>query len=110
MRGHDDLIRMRTRGAKPAGLVFVDDYAVQPGALNWLAEGFEPRICTHGDSLNALDLRFLIGLKVAVTGDVQERVRVIAAACRKAGAELVIASCGERDAVWKKGDAKWLSF
>lgn len=108
MRGHDDLIRMRTQGAKPAGLVFLDDDAVKPEALNWLEDGFEPRICTHGDALNTLDLRFLIGLKVAVNGDELVRVRALAAACRKAGVEYVVASCGERVAAWKKGDAKWL--
>lgn len=110
MRGHDDLIRMRTQGAKPSGLVFVDDYAVKPEALNWLADGFEPRICTHGDALKSLDLRFLIGLKVAVTGDDKNRVRVLAAACRKAGVESVVASCGDHVAAWRKGDTRWLNF
>lgn len=110
MRGHDDLIRIRSRGAKPSGLVFIDDYDVKPEALSWLADGFQPRICTHGDAIKSLDLRFLIGLKVAVTGNDQRRVRSLAAACRKAGVEFVVASCGERVAAWKKGDAKWLSF
>ena len=107
MRGHEDLIRVRQKGLKPAGLVFVDDYDVLPDVLRWLENESAPNVSTDGDLISSLDLRFLIGLKVSVDGRDPMRVKALAAACRKAGAEYVIATCGDRVAFWKTGDKKW---
>lgn len=109
MRGHEDLIRLRKAGKKPAGLVYVDDYPVLPKHTHWLKSGAIPSICTHGDDVGSLDLRFLVGLQVNVTGDNAKRVRSIAMACQKAGAEIVLACCGERLSVWTKEVGKWRS-
>lgn len=109
MRGHEDLIRLRLQGAKPEGLVFVDDYPVKRECARWIEEDTAPSICTDGDQIATLDLRFLVGLRVAVHGSSLKRVRALSAACRKAGAEFVIATCGDRIAVWKQGEAKWRS-
>lgn len=109
MRGHEELIRVRQSGLKPAGLVFVNDYDVVPDVFRWIENGQSPHVSTHGDNVSALDLRFLIGLKVSVDGHDPMRVKALAAACRKAGAEYVIATCGERAAFWKTGDKKWSS-
>ena len=110
MRGHEQLIQVRTQGLKPAGLVFVDDYPVKPVFLDWLQNQSMPTVCVHGDDIDSLDLRFLIGLSVNVAGDDVGRVKKLAGAARKAGADAVFASAAGRSAMWKKGDAEWLIF
>jgi hypothetical protein len=110
MRGHTDLISIRLRGCKPAGTVFLDDYPIDERWTRWLERQTMPTVCTHGDDLASLDLRFVVGLQVNVTGDKANRVKALAGACKKAGAEVVFAVCGDKAAMWKKGDAKWLSF
>lgn len=110
MRGHDQLIQIRAKGLKPAGLVFVDDYPVSDKWTNWLAEKTMVTVCTHGDEIASLDMRFLVGLAVQVSGSNLKRVKGLAGVCKRAGASVVFAVCGDKAAVWKKGDAEWLSF
>lgn len=110
MTGHEQLIRVRKHGLKPAGLVYVDDYPVRPVFLDWLQNKTMPTVCTHGADVDALDLRCLLGLSVQVTGGSMARVKKIAAAARKAGADTVFASVGDKCAVWQKGDAEWRLF
>jgi hypothetical protein len=110
MRGHTDLIRLRESGVKPSGLVYLDDYPVFDKWVRWLEGKTMTTVCTHGDEVGSLDLRFVVGLRVNVTGDNVSRVKALAAACKKAGADVVFAMCGDKAAMWKKGDAKWLSF
>jgi len=110
MRGHEKLIEIRRRGLVPSGLVYLHDDPVKPSFLEWANQGGAPTICTNGDGIDFLDLRFVVGLKVNVCGEDPKRVRRIAGACKKAGAALVVANSGERYALWKQGDAKWHSF
>ena len=110
MQGHQDLIRVRQRGLKPSGPVYLDDYPVDERWTRWLERQTMPTVCTHGDDVGSLDLRFVVGLQVNVTGDRAGRVKALAGACKKAGASAVFAICGDKAAMWKKGDSKWLSF
>ena len=110
MRGHEKLIELRRQGLRPSGLVHLHDYPVRPVFLDWATGGGAPAICTHGDSIDLLDLRFVVGLQVNVDGENAGRVKALAGACKRAGAEVVFAVCGDKAAMWKKGDAKWLSF
>jgi len=88
MRGHDDLIRMRQAGKRPA-MVFLNDY---PCATDWLEHDEQVTVSTAGDAVELLDLRFLVGLQVSVSSGDERRARVLFERCKAAGATLV-ASC-----------------
>lgn len=112
MRGHENIIAMRMKGVKPAGAVLVCDYQVNPSFLEWRYsdDRKNPTVCTHGTQVSAIDFRFVVGLPVHVHGDSVSRVKQIAGACKKAGAESVAAQAGDMVAFWKKGDAQWQTF
>lgn len=87
MNGHTDLIAMRRSGQKPA-YVWVNDY---PCKTDWAKWGEHPTVCVAGDTPELLDLRFLVGTTVILTGFDSDRTDRIANAC-SAHAARVIAS------------------
>jgi hypothetical protein len=112
MRGHENIISMRSSGFKPAGTVWLCDYPVRPVFIEWryADDCKSPTVCTHGDDIAGLDLRFLVGLPVDIRGEKTNRVKALAGACRKAGAASVCATDGKHIAMWTQGEAKWQSF
>jgi hypothetical protein len=110
VRGHENLIALRKRGMKPNGMVWMCDYPVKPEVMDWIGEHMNPTVCVDGDDLESLDLRFLIGMPVNVTGDDKLRVRRLSVLAVKAGAKLVTAFAGDHGAMWREGDAKWQTF
>lgn len=96
MRGHEGVIAMRQRGKKPA-LVYLDtmrDHSPMRAWQDW--PDTSPAIPTvwvqPEDVPHRLDLRFLVGLVVVVTGTDTMRVRALEMAAIEAGAERVIAA------------------
>ena len=74
MHGHLPLIAMRKRGIKP-GIVFLNDFPCET-AKDWhnpgekFGESWGPdhaTVCTVGDVIQLLDLRFLVGMRVSIT-------------------------------------------
>ena len=112
MRGHENIIAMRMKGVKPAGMVWLCDYPIRPEAIEWQypSDCTNPSVSVHGDAIGGIDLRFVVGLPVDVTGTDSARVKALAGACKRAGASMVIANDGKRFAMWKTGEAAWLSF
>ena len=110
MRGQEDLIRLRESGVKPTGMVYVDDYPVMNKWVQWLSEKTMVTVCTHGDDIASLDMRFLVGMAVSVSGDEIKRVKALSVACKRAGAATVFAHCSGNSAMWKSGEASWLIF
>lgn len=108
MRGQEHIVSMRLSGYKPAG-VYLWDMPVRIDGPQWAEDFRLMDVCTAGDNVEAMDLRFVVGIPVTVFGDDVKRVRGIAGACRAAGAERVVAQCGDKFAVWFKGSDKWLS-
>ena len=108
MRGHDHVIKFRQSGFRPQS-VFVCDFPMVVNNPEWREDYHHMTVCTHGDALGSLDLRFVVGLVVTVMGDELGRVRQIAADCKKAGADRVVAQCGQRIAIWTKESNKWSS-
>ena len=108
MRGHEHVIAVRVAGRKPQG-IYLWDTPVAISGPQWAEDYAFMDVCTAGDPVGALDLRFVVGLPVTVFGDDTKRVREIAGACCKGGAERVIASVGDKFAVWTKEGGKWLS-
>ena len=85
MRGHENIIRMRQAGKRPA-FVFVNDW---PCDTEWFETGEHVTVCTDGDPMSSLDLRFLIGLRVSVSAHTEERAKALFEACKDAGVEMV---------------------
>ena len=110
MRGMSQLVAIRRKGLKPAGMVWIYDRPTNDWQTDWLNEDSAPTICTDGDELHAIDLRPVVGLMVSVEGVDAERVRKLAGQARKAGADAVVATVGDKGVFWNKGMGKWLSF
>lgn len=112
MRGHENIIALRMKGVRPAGMVWLCDYPVKPEFIEWqyASDCASPSVSVHGDEIGALDLRFVVGLPVDVTGTDARRVKALAGACKRAGASMVIANDGKRFAAWTAGEAAWRTF
>jgi|JI10StandDraft_1071094.scaffolds.fasta_scaffold703870_2 hypothetical protein len=95
MRGHESIIAMRRKGLTPR-TVFIDAFNdIATSLPDWYDVEILP-----SDLLSSLDLRFVVGLMVVVTGHDQRRVDVIAAMCIESGASRVVATvieCSKRE-------------
>lgn len=109
MRGQEHVIAVRMAGKKPNG-VYLWDIPVTISGPQWVEDFAFIDVCTAGDVVGSLDLRFVVGLPVTVLGDSIKRVRGIAGACCSAGAERVIANAGDKYAMWTKQGGQWLTF
>lgn len=87
MRGHDQVIAMRLKKRVPA-MVFVNDY---PCRTDWLEVRDHATVCTFGDAVEGLDLRFLVGLRVSISATTEERAKALFARVKAHGAALVAA-------------------
>lgn len=110
MRGMNQLVTVRRKGLKPAGLVYINDLPTPDWQTNWLKEESAPTICTFGVALHEIDLRPVVGLSVAVDGVDGERVRKLAGEARKAGAAAIVATFGNQGVFFSQGDGKWQIF
>lgn len=119
MRGHLPLVAMRKARTRPSLFVSIDVGPMGPWlADNWHTDGLMPCLLIEPkDTVSRLDLRFLIGLDVNVSGyevDAQ-RVRQVFDACLEAGAARVMAGvmrnvAGEVRTVHhydSKGEIEW---
>ena len=98
MIGHAPLIAMRTAGRKPASVYVTDE--VTPLSRDWHApvtltgkpmQPHTPCIAVEPkDSIGSLDMRFLVGLAVFVSGSTENRAKAMFEACKQAGAALVV--------------------
>ena len=89
MKGHEHLIEMRQKRKKPA-IVFLNDFPCLTDWHKWSDESVT--ICTHGDSLETLDLRFLVGLKVSIVSKIEKRAKQLFDMVKAAGAIAIAAS------------------
>lgn len=85
MRGHEAIIAMRQGGKRPS-FVFLNDY---PCNTDWQAHGDHATVCTAGDVVQLLDLRFLVGLKVSISAESEVRAMALFDQCKAAGAACV---------------------
>lgn len=89
MRGHERLIDMRKAGKAPK-IVFVNDYQC---ATDWFESPDDHvTICTDGDAIELLDLRFLVGVMVSVGSTNERRAKALFDRCKAASAS-VVAAC-----------------
>lgn len=100
MRGHAPILRMRLAGQRP-DIVFVCDFQTQ-SAEDWhnpgerYGEVWPPDHATvqidPTDRIGSLDMRFLTGVRVSISGSTEERAKALFEACKKAGATTVAAT------------------
>jgi hypothetical protein len=92
MRGHHELIEMR-RNRKAPRMVFLNDY---PCETTWFENpGDAVTICTTGDDLETIDLRFLVGLRVSVSSPSEKRAKRLFELCK--GYVSAVAACHLQD-------------
>ncbi len=99
MKGHEALIAMRRAGWKPA-MVTLDLWPCpQEFWRDWSTQSppFAHILIEPTDSIERLDLRFVVGLMVTVQGDDERRVGLVAKAAVAADARHVIAGCGHHE-------------
>jgi hypothetical protein len=103
MKGHERLIDMRRAGKAPR-FVFINDY---PCKTDWFENpGDAVTVCTHGDSVELIDLRFLVGLKVSISGEDEARVKKLYERCKASGVGMV-AACHIQPGVKRWDQAGW---
>ena len=93
MRGHEAIIAMRKAGQKPS-IVFLNDY---PCDTDWTKFGDHATVDISGDQPEWLDLRFLVGMRVSITGASEKRAKRLLEACKQAGATRVAACHVQND-------------
>ena len=87
MRGHTKIIEMRLQKTRPA-IVFLNDYHCQ---TDWFEFGEHATVCTAGDPLSSLDLRFLVGCTVSISALTEGRAKALFSKAKDAGATTVVA-------------------
>ena len=85
MHGHTDIIANRMQGRAPR-FVFVNDY---PCKTDWFEQSEQATVCTHGDHIGMLDLRFLVGLRVSISATTEARAVALFEHVKAAGAVAV---------------------
>lgn len=116
MIGHAPLIAMRTAGRKPASVYVTDE--VTPLSRDWHApvtltgkpmQPHTPCIAVEPkDSIGSLDLRFLVGLVVFVSGSTESRAKAMFEACKGAGAAKVVGCHVHEDR--RDTTPQWIEF
>lgn len=89
MRGHEHIIAMRKAGQTPEW-VFLNDL---PCATDWAEFGEHATVSTYDDNVERLDLRFLVGLKVAISATSEKRAMALYESVKAFGAQLIVAGC-----------------
>ena len=96
MRGHDDLIQMRKAGRHP-GIVFINDY---PCKTYWAEWGECATVCVAGDKLEDIEIRFVEGMRVSITGNTKARAKALMDMAIQWGATSVGAGCEDWAEIW----------
>lgn len=100
MIGHDRIIELRRSGKAPA-MIFVNDYPMDKAILR--DRETIDTVCTNGDVIQLLDMRFVVGLKVSIGSTTEQRAKALAEKCKASGA-VVVAACHIKDdrPTWKQ--------
>lgn len=103
MTGDKHIINLRLKGLTPEW-VFINDYPCQAPT-----DDNNPNVCVYGDSIESLDLRFLVNLRVSVSTDDESRCKALLNACKRYASE-VAAGVSQQgyeqngfSEVWKNG-------
>lgn len=103
MRGHEPLIKMRLSGKAP-DIIFIDDYPVK---ANWANYGEHCTVSVHNEPIKSLDLRFVVGLTVSITGSTEQRASDLFDACKKYGARVITSGFYDVEQRYYKDRKPW---
>lgn len=106
MRGHEKIIAFRKKRMMPEA-IFIDDYSFPSPHANWEENEDFPHVCTFGDVIETLDLRFLIGTQVHISTESESRGKALFNACKRHGAVTVVA-CQTVKINDYKYETKWM--
>ena len=104
MRGHEHIIELRKRRLLPDS-IFIEDYPTP--LTDWFEHGEYPHVCVHEDTIETLDLRFLVGAVVHVSTESESRGKALLNACVRHGAKTVIA-CQTTKVMPEKWEVCWM--
>lgn len=104
MRGQNEVIKIRQQGMTPK-VVFINDY---PCRTDWFETGSHATVCTHGDDIGSMDLRFLAGLTVSISAETENRAKRLFERAKADGAG-VVAACHVQRNVGPLDQAGWAS-
>jgi hypothetical protein len=78
MKGHEHCIAMRSQGLQP-DWVFINDFPCQ---TDWPMFDDFSTVCTVGDNIKHLDMRFLLDCRVSITSLTEKRAKALFEACK----------------------------
>ena len=96
MFGHLPIIEMRKGGFKPKS-IFINDFP-DSSAREWHDPGYKysqewakdhPKVSTHGEAIDGLDLRFVRGVSVHIVSESESRAKQLFAKAIDEGASIV---------------------
>lgn len=105
MKGHEGIIQMRMKGQAPE-LVYL--YDCPTTLTDWQETDMTPTVALNNELPEALDLRFLVGLRVSVSSPSEDRAKRLFNACKRAGAKWVGAS--HTKMVGEVAKTGWMEF
>lgn len=106
MRGHEHIIALRKRRLLPES-IFIQDYPTP--LTDWFENDEFPHVCVHEDTIETLDLRFLVGTVVHISTESQSRGKALLNACVRHGAKTVIA-CQTELVMPEKQEVRWMEI
>lgn len=106
MRGHEHIISLRKRRLLPES-IFIQDYPTP--LTDWFDQEEFPHVCVDGDTIETLDLRFLVGTVVHISTDSESRGKALLNACVRHGAKTVIA-CQTKKVMPERNEVLWMEI
>jgi hypothetical protein len=104
MRGHEHIIELRKKGLLPES-IFIEDYLTP--FTDWFEYNEYPHVCVDGDTIETLDLRFLLGTVVHISTESESRGKALLNACIRHGARTVIA-CQTKKTMPERNEVLWM--
>lgn len=77
MRGQDYILELRKVHKKKPTCIFINDFQCNEWATHPDEQGSMPNVVTHGDVIEALDLRFVVGCMVSATSPSERRAKAL---------------------------------
>jgi hypothetical protein len=98
MNGQHAIYALRDKKLRPA-FIFINDW---PCKTDWFEFDDHATVCTAGDDIGTLDMRFCKGTAVSVSSEQESRAKALFEAVKQAGATVVAAHHVKNDQHWSK--------
>lgn len=99
MRGHEEILKMRSLEGTAPKFVFVNDF---PCETDWFQWGDHATVCVAGDGIEKIDFRFAKGLTLLISAIEKSRAIALLDLGKASGAKVVCSSTGSGfNEVWR---------